>query len=400
MYPTLTLLEGKESSVTFGHPWIFSGALQKSSKSVPHGSFVHVLNFKGEMIATGSYSSHGSIAVRVFDRQEVMIDASWLEKRLQQCLVRRTLMGFGPGTQTTGYRLVFGESDGIPGLVVDCYEETMVFQIATAALDNLRDQVIQALVTVLSPNVLIERSDIASRSEEGLEDVVKVHFGEDPGAVSFLENGTMLRVEPLTGQKTGFFLDQKNLRKWILEHPSVFNGGKVLNVFSYTGSAGIAAMKSGAQKVLNVDSSQTALEGCLVQAKLNGLGAGVFDIQKADGFQFLSQAPERSCDVVIVDPPALIKSRRDTEEGKKAYHFLNRAAMRLVKDGGILITSSCSHFLSEEDFIFLLRRGSIQTGCRLEMLASLGQSADHPESVYFPESTYLKTFCFQVNRSF
>src|SRR3990167_6743189 len=208
MNPTLTLLEGKESSVIFGHPWIFSGALQKLSKSVPHGSFVHVLNSSGEMMATGSYSSHGSIAVRVFDRQEIMIDSSWLEERLRQCLVRRKLMGFGPGTQTTGYRLVFGESDGIPGLVVDCYEETVVFQIATAALDNLRDQVIQALLTILSPKVLIERSDIASRSEEGLEDVVMVHQGIDPGNVLFLENGLSLNVEPLTAQKTGFFLDQ------------------------------------------------------------------------------------------------------------------------------------------------------------------------------------------------
>src|SRR3989338_2108183 len=159
MYPTLTLLEGKESSVIFGHPWIFSGALQKSSNPVPHGSFVHVLNSSGEIVATGSYSSHGSIAVRVFDRQPIVIDTSWLEKRLQQCLARRTLMGFGPGTHTTGYRLVFGESDGIPGLVVDRYEETVVFQIATAALDHLRDKLIQALVTVLSPKNLIERSD-------------------------------------------------------------------------------------------------------------------------------------------------------------------------------------------------------------------------------------------------
>ncbi len=398
MYPTFTLLEGKESSVIFGHPWIFSGALEKSSTSVAHGSFVRVLNSGGESIATGSYSSHGSIAVRVFDRQPVVIDVSWLETRLRQSLARRMLMGFGPGTQTTGYRAVFGESDGIPGLVVDCYEQTVVFQIATAALDHLRDKLIQALVNVFSPKQLIERSDIASRSEEGLDEVVNVHFGEDPGTVSFLENGILLRAKPLTGQKTGFFLDQKNLRRWILEHHNIFDKAKVLNVFSYTGGAGIAAIKSGARKVLNVDSSQTALEGCVAHAQLNGIGTDVFEIRKADAFQFLSHAPERSCEVVIVDPPALIKSRHDTEEGKKAYHFLNRAAMRLVKDGGVLITSSCSHFLSEEDFIFLLRRGSIQSGCRLETLAVLGQGADHPTSIYFPESHYLKTFCFQVNR--
>lgn len=398
MYPTLRLLPGKEPSVIFGHPWIFSGALEKPASSIPHGSFVHVLGYQEEILCTGSYSTHGSIAVRVFDYGEVEIDQAWIEEALKQSLEKRQLMGFGVGTSTTGYRVVFGEADGIPGLVVDRFDRTIVFQIATAALDGLRAELIQAIMNVLQPDVVIERSDIASRSEEGLEDVVAVHIGTDPGSIPFLENGMELHAEPTTGQKTGFFLDQKDLRKWILAHTSVFQGAKVLNVFSYTGATGVAAMKAGAASVLNVDSSEVALEGCLKHATLNDIDARVFETHKEDAFQFLGSAEEGSFDVVIIDPPALIKSKRDTEEGKKAYHFLNRAAMKLVRNGGVLITSSCSHFLSEEDFQFLLRRGSIQSECRLETLAVIRQAADHPSSIYFPEANYLKSFVFQLKR--
>ncbi len=398
MYPTLQLLPGKEPSVIFGHPWIFSGALDHSSLNVSHGSFVHVLGYQGEVLATGSFSSHGSIAVRVFDYGEVVIDAAWLEEALQQCVQRRVLMDYGAGTQTTGYRVVFGESDGIPGLVVDRYGDVVVFQIATAALDGIRAQLIEAIVSVLAPKTLIERSDISSRGEEELEDVVSVHVGNDPGTVSFLENGLHMNAEPMSGQKTGFFLDQKELRKWMLEHPMIFKGASVLNVFSYTGATGLAAVQAGAHHVLNVDSSQTALDGCVAHARLNGISMDAFATHKQDAFQFISAKTDAQYDVVIIDPPALIKSKRDTQEGKKAYHFLNRAAMKLVKDGGVLITSSCSHFLNEEDFQFLLRRGSTQIECRLEALATIHQAADHPSSIYFPESNYLKTFCFQVRR--
>jgi len=398
MYSTLKLIPGKEPSVIFGHPWIFSGALEKTTQPVPHGSFVHIVGYQDEPIATGSYSSHGSIAVRVFDYGHVQIDTAWLEDALRSCVEKRGLMGYGQGTQTTGYRVVFGEADGIPGLVVDKFEDTVVFQISIASLDQIRAQVIEAIQNVLAPKVLIEKSDSASRGEEGLEDVVLVHFGEDSGSIPFLENGLHLHAEPMSGQKTGFFLDQKELRKWILEHPSMFKDANVLNVFSYTGATGVAAMKSGAKNVLNVDSSEFALEGCRKYAQINGIEAGRFETQKEDAFQFVGGAQEGSYDIVIIDPPALIKSKRDAEEGKKAYHFLNRAAMKLVKNGGILITSSCSHFLNEEDFQFLLRRGSVQSSTRLETLAVIRQAPDHPSSIYFPESNYLKSFCFQVRR--
>ena len=398
MYPTLKLIPGKEPSVIFGHPWIFSGAIEKPTSPIPHGSFVHVLGYQDEILATGGYSTHGSISVRIFDYGQVEIDTAWFEESLYNCLVKRELMGYGKGTQTTGYRVVFGEADGIPGLVVDRFEDVVVFQIAIAALDQVRDNLIQAITNVLAPKVLIERSDSASRGEEGLEDVVAVHIGLDPGSVKFLENNISFFAEPLKGQKTGFFLDQKDLRKWILEHPTIFSGANVLNVFSYTGATGIAAAKSGASHVTNIDSSEFVLEGCQKNATANNISLELFETQKDDAFQFLGNAEEASYDVVIVDPPALIKSKRDSEEGKKAYHFLNRAAMKLVKDDGVLITSSCSHFLNEDDFQFLLRRGSVQSNTRLETLAMIRQAEDHPSSIYFPESGYLKSFCFQVRR--
>lgn len=397
MYPTIQLVAGKEPTVTFGHPWIFSGALREIPSGVAHGDLVYVADRAGRVIATGTYSNKGSIAVRVFELGRVVVDSKWFQTRIGEANERRILAGYGPGTVTTGYRAVFSEADGIPGLIVDRYGDVIVFQISTAGLDRLRDEIITAIENVFAPNAIVERSDVASRAEEALEEVVCVRFGDGLDQVMFLENGLSMFVDPLVGQKTGFYLDQKDLRKWIINHECVFHDHSVLNLFSYTGATGIAAMKAGAKSVLNVDSSEPALLGCKKHAKMNGVVQKKFQTQKDDAFAFVGRHESNSFDIVILDPPALIKSRKDTEEGKKAYHFLNRAAMRLLKDGGVFITSSCSHFLSEEDFAFLLRRSSIQNGLKLDMIGSIYQASDHPRSIYFPEAGYLKTFCFVVN---
>ncbi len=175
-------------------------------------------------------------------------------------------------------------------------------------------------------------------------------------------------------------------------------GRSVLNVFSYSGAAGIAAMRGGAKKIVNVDSSTEALELCGKQAELNDFKAAKFETIENDAFQWLGAQTEPAYDMIVLDPPALSKSKGDQEAGQKAYHFLNRAAMKLIKDDGILVTSSCSHFFSEEDFAFTLRRASVQAGVQLEALAVIRQSSDHPQSVYFPESLYLKTYAFRVRR--
>lgn len=391
MYPTIQLQAGKEANVGFRHPWIFSGAVASIPKETQHGDLVHVSDRQGKIIGTGTFSAKSSIMVRVFAFGEAVIDEKWFVDAIRASDDRRRLM---IPEHTTGYRVVFGEADGIPGLVVDRYDDVIVFQLATMGLDRLRDEIVSALKKVFKPRAIVERSDIAARKEEGLPDVVEVRFGTVDEPVVFQENGLSFVADVLKGQKTGFFLDQKELRAWLTQHAV----GSVLNLFSYSGSTGITAIKGGAKNVHNVDGSADALELCKQQAKLNKLTAKQFTTEQSDVFDYLNTHKDDSFDTVMIDPPALIKSRRDIEEGKKAYHFLNRAAMRLVKDGGIFITSSCSHFLSEEDFVYLLRRASVQAGLQLDMLAALHQSSDHPQSIYFPESGYLKTFVFQVRK--
>ncbi len=401
VYPAVTIDPKKVANIIFRHPWIFSGAIVGMEEEVKHGTLVSVKDPEGKILGVGTFSETSSIAVRVLDFHDAVIDRAWFGEKFREADARRKLLGYGPKTDTTGYRVVFGESDGVPGLVLDRYEDVLVFQMATAGLDARRDEIIEALQEVFSPHAIIERSDLPSRREEQLEDSVKIHFSDFDAIasksvyVNFQEFGLRFIADVTCGQKTGFFLDQKDTRAAVCR---LAHGRKILNLFSYTGATGIAAMKGGALSVHNVDGSEAALAGCQKHAEVNGIDLSSFTTEKADMFQWLAQKNEPAYDMVICDPPALIKSRRDEEEGKKAYHFLNRAALRLVKDGGILATSSCSRYLPEEDLAFILRRASVQAGVSLSTLRVVHQSPDHPVSVYFPEAAYLKTLVCQVNR--
>ena len=388
---TLTLKAGKEANVGFRHPWIFSGALE--DLEAEHGSLVRVADKNGKILATGTFSARSSIAVRCFEFGEATIDLAWFKEKIAEAEDRRKLMGYGHGTDTTGYRVVFGEADGIPGLVIDRYGDTVVFQISTAGMDAMRDHVLAAITETLRPVCLIERSDLPVRAEEGLEDVVKIHEGAADDLVAFEERGIRFLADPIKGQKTGFFLDQKDARYAL---GRLAKGKDALNLFSYSGAASVAMMKGGASSVHNIDASEEALELCRKHAELHDFSEKKFTTESADIFQWLGAGQEKKYDIVVMDPPALIKAMKDSEEGRKAYHFVNRAAMRLVKDGGIFATSSCSHFLTEDDLAFTLRRASVQAGLRLDMIQVVRQSADHPLSVYFPESAYLKTYIFRV----
>lgn len=395
MYPTIQLKKGKEATVGVRHPWIFSGAIATKDTAVVHGSMVGVMSATGSLLGVGAYSSHGSIAVRMMSWDDVVIDSAWIEARIRAAEARRTLMGYGPGTDTTGYRVVFGEADALPGVVVDRYDAVLVVQISTVTMEQLRQELVDALVRVFAPRAIVERSDIGVRRDEGLSTTEGVVYGETDDAVPYVEHGRAAIAYVLQGQKTGAFLDQKDLRDVIAR---LADGRTVANIFSYTGAASVAAIKGGAVHVTNIDSSAFALAGCDATAKANKIPAKKFTNVESDVFQWFGEARVREpeFDMVLLDPPALIKSQKDQEEGMKAYHFLNRAAMRLVKAGGIFVTSSCSHFLSEDDFQYVLRRASVQAGVTLRMLAVVGQSADHPQSVYFPESRYLTSYVFHV----
>jgi 23S rRNA (cytosine1962-C5)-methyltransferase len=394
LYSTIRLREGRERSVLSRHPWIFSQAIHSLDTDIVHGDLVQVESWEGEALGVGTFSESSSIAVRLFAFVPCAIDASWIEEKIFEALERRKKAGIAK-EGTDGYRVVFGEADDLPGIIIDRYREVFVIQLSTAGADRLRGAVTQALENIFHPTAIVERSDMPSRKEERLESTSSVLHGTCPAQVIFSEEGIEYLADPLEGQKTGFFLDQRPLRTWLRQNAQ----GRVLNLFSYSGALGVAAMKGEALSVLHVDASASALELCTKHAELHGFDSETFETKEADVFQYLGNAKSEQFDTVIVDPPAFIKSRKDMEEGRKAYHFLNRAAMRLVKPGGILISSSCSFYLSTEDLQTTLRRASIQNECVFRPLSILLQPADHPTSLYFPESSYLKTMIGEIRES-
>lgn len=384
-YPVIKLKEGREANVGFRHPWIFSGALESIPKGLTVGSLVHIADRNGRIIGTGSFEGDANIAVRVFDFSETVIDEPWIRERIQQAHELRLFLGYGVDTETSGYRVVFGEADSIPGLVIDRFEDVLVLQISTAGMEGLLPIVVTVCKELFSPTAIVERS--------GAE--YEIHFGALDAPVSFTEHGMKFVADVLHGQKTGFFLDQKDLREHVTRYA---NGKHVLNLFSYTGATGIAALRGGATSVHNIDESKVALELCVPHAAMNGFKEQTMTTEEADVFAWLGEKREDTYGIVILDPPALVKTKREVEQAKKAYHFLNRAALRLTEDAGIFVTSSCSHFFSEDDFLFTLRRASVQAGVILDVLHMVRQSNDHPLSVYFPESMYLTSFICRVRK--
>ncbi len=396
LYPVITLKQGRDSSVLQRHPWIFSGALKQVPKDLEQGDLVQVQSDQGELLGTGTYSAQTSIAVRVFEFGLAQINADWLRQKIKAAHDRRLAQGYGPGTQTTAYRVVFGEADGLPGLVLDRYADVWVLQISTAGMERLKETVILTVRHLFNPQAIVERNDIAVRKAERLTEILGMADGPETEQVAFKEHGLHFEAPVWLGQKTGFFLDQKDLRQRI---ETLARDKTVLDAFAYTGAAGIYALRGGASKVTFLDSSQTALTQVEKHVQLN------FPQHSAnaptlcqDAFEFFAKAPPQIFDMVLLDPPAFIKTQRDKESGQKAYHFINRCAMRLVKDGGLLVTSSCSHFLNPEDFAWILRWASSQAKVYLTLLDTIHQSPDHPLSLYFPESQYLKSYVFQVQQ--
>ena len=389
MYPEIRLKKGREASLLSRHPWLYSGALEAVPEEVAHGDLVRLISSDDRVMAVGTYSSRSMIAVRILDFRDAQIDRAWLAAHIDQAHRRRLLLGIGDNSETTGYRVVFGESDSLPGLVVDRYADILVVQFSTLGMERLRQEVISALVDLFHPASIYEKSELPSRIEEGLPPAAGPCYGDAPDLVEFRENGRRHLADLRNGQKTGFYLDQRDLRQ---EIHRLAAGRRALDLFSYTGSCGLAALAGGALSVHCVDSSAAALDIGLQQACLGGLDRSCLTCETADVFQWLASRTSPEYDLVMVDPPALIKSRRHADAGRRGYHFLNRAALRLLNDGGILVTSSCSSFFTEEDLAITLRRASEQVGVELIILKIIRPGPDHPMSLYFPEGSYLKSF--------
>ncbi|MEW5735054.1 MAG: class I SAM-dependent rRNA methyltransferase [Thermodesulfobacteriota bacterium] len=393
-YPELSLLPGREKSLALRHPWIFSGAFSRLPDGLENGSPVHVRDSRGKVLATGTYSAGSMIRVRVMAFSRVTLSEEFFRERISRARELRLQMGYGPGAGTTGFRMVFGESDGLPGLIADWYDGVLVLQMSTPGIERLRQPLLSALEGLLRPKAVLARNELPVRDEEGLEKTREVLSGSLSGPAPFTENGLNFVSDAWEGQKTGFFLDQKDLRRDLAR---LCQGARVLNLFSYTGAAGIYALSGGAKSVLNIDASERALSLCREHAERNGIAASAADTERADVFSYLTAKNHPQYDMVVMDPPAIIKSAKDKQAGAKAYHFLNREALSLVRPGGVFVTSSCSAHFTRDDFFFMLKTASVKSGRSLFPLAYPGQSPDHPRSVYFPEAEYLKSAIFAVS---
>ncbi|MBQ7869562.1 MAG: class I SAM-dependent rRNA methyltransferase [Prevotella sp.] len=392
MYKQIYLKRGKEESLKRFHPWVFSGAIHHSDEGIEEGETVRVLTSDGRFIAVGHYQI-GSIAVRVLSFRDIAIDSAFWRSRLQAALSMRIAVGIADNPQNNTYRLVHGEGDNIPGLVIDVYGQTAVMQAHSVGIHVCRLDIAKALVDVMDGRV----ANVFYKSETTLP--FKADLGQENGFIYgssddniAIENGLKFRVDWLKGQKTGFFVDQRENRS-LLEKYS--HGRRVLNMFCYTGGFSFYAMRGGAELVHSVDSSAKAIELTRQNVELNFPGDGRHEAYCEDAFKYLEDAGS-NYDLIILDPPAFAKHRAALHNALKGYSRLNAKAFEKIKPGGILFTFSCSQVVTKDNFRNAVFTAAALAGRKVRILHQLHQPADHPVNIYHPEGEYLKGLVLYV----
>ena len=392
MYKQIYLKRGKEESLKRFHPWVFSGAIHHSDNGIEEGETVRVLTSDGRFIAVGHYQI-GSIAVRVLSFRDIAIDSAFWRSRLQAALSMRIAVGIADNPQNNTYRLVHGEGDNIPGLVIDVYGQTAVMQAHSVGIHVCRLDIAKALVDVMDGRV----ANVFYKSETTLP--FKADLGQENGFIYgssddniAIENGLKFRVDWLKGQKTGFFVDQRENRS-LLEKYS--HGRRVLNMFCYTGGFSFYAMRGGAELVHSVDSSAKAIELTRQNVELNFPGDGRHEAYCEDAFKYLEDAGS-NYDLIILDPPAFAKHRAALHNALKGYSRLNAKAFEKIKPGGILFTFSCSQVVTKDNFRNAVFTAAALAGRKVRILHQLHQPADHPVNIYHPEGEYLKGLVLYV----
>lgn len=385
----ITLKKNSDRRIRKGHLWVFSNEIANPPVAELEPGSVHdLVDSTGEFVAMVYANPNSLIAGRILSRRRVEIDGAFISDRIQQAVQQRKRLF--PTRES--YRLVYGEADLMPGLVVDRYGSVLAVQSLTAGMDRLLDLVVEALVEELNPEGIYLRNDSPMRSLEGLPLDQKVLYGAMPETVTIDSWGLTFQVDIPNGQKTGYFLDQESNRPIMKQY--VTAGSTVLDLFCYTAAWGIHAAAAGASEVTAVDSSRGALAMAMRNAELNGVQERVRTV-KDSVIDFLKKTHE-NWDVVVVDPPAFIKSRAAVKEGQKGYIDVNRRALNKLNRGGILVTCSCSHHLHLTDFEEILLSASRQSGKELRILDIRGQSPDHPALLSMPETRYLKVIVAQA----
>lgn len=392
-YPTASLKPHREESLLGGHLWIFSGALQQPPHWIEAGGLVDIKSATGKFVARGYYNPRTDIAIRILthDSKEA-IDEAFLQRRIHKARELREV--FDP-CHTNTYRLINSEGDGLPGLIVDRYADVLVAQIHTAGMEQLRPLLIDALIKETDVKGLLLRNDSSSRLREGLSlEEPALAAGEVPSRVIVRENGVQFFIDPWFGQKTGFFIDQRDKRQALRKYA---RDKRVLNCFSYTGGFSVYASLTGPQtSVTSVDVSEPAIEAARQNFILNDLNPEQYTFLIANVFDYLEQAhkEKEQFDVVVLDPPAFAKTSSARTQALKAYRRLNTLGMQVLKAGGILLTCSCSGVVSLDDLLGAVSQAAQRLHRSVQLLEVYTYSVDHPINMAMPETGYLKAlFC-------
>lgn len=392
MYKQIFLKRGKEESLKRFHPWIFSGAIHHMDEGIEEGETVRVITAAGEFIAVGHYQI-GSIAVRVLSFEDIEINTDFWCERLQSALDVRIGVGIADSPTNNTYRLVHGEGDYQPGLVIDCYGSTAVMQAHSVGMHVCRNEICQALVQVMGDRI----ANVYYKSETTLPYKADLHqengflVGGDASNVA-MENGLKFHIDWLRGQKTGFFVDQRENRSLLEQYAK---GKSVLNMFCYTGGFSVYAMRGDAKQVHSVDSSAKAIELTNDNVALNFPGDARHEAFCEDAFKYLDEH-DQQYDLIVLDPPAFAKHRAALRNALKGYTRLNVKGLQRIKKGGILFTFSCSQVVTKDNFRNAVFTAAAQVGRKVRILHQLHQPADHPINIYHPEGEYLKGLVLYV----
>ena len=391
-YKTIVLKRGKADSLRRFHPWVFSGAIQTLPDDLKEGEIVRVEDASSQFLAVGHYQI-GSIAIRVLSFEDVVVDDAFWDERLSEALMLRRALNLLRADNNI-FRLVHGEGDRLPGLIVDIYGETAVMQAHSVGMHYARHQIAQSLQRILGKNVtqVYYKSETTLPYKANLEELDGPLLGNASNNNVAVENDLRFHIDWLRGQKTGFFIDQRENRL-LLQHYS--NKRYVLNMFCYTGGFSVYALRGGAQEVVSVDSSAKAIDLTNANVALNYPNCDHHKAYAEDAFRFLDKADD-AYDLIVLDPPAFAKHKEAVRNALKGYTRLNLQAMRKIKRGGILFTFSCSQAISKDQFRLAVFTAAAQSGRYVRILHQLHQPADHPVNIYHPEGEYLKGLVLEI----
>ncbi|MGR2848950.1 class I SAM-dependent methyltransferase [Vibrio vulnificus] len=396
MSAAIYLVKGREKSVVRRHPWIFSRGIDRVEGNPQLGETIDVYGHDCKWLAKAAYSPESQIRARVWSFEKQDINKAFFVKRIQDAQLLREDVIERDGL--TGYRLIAAESDGMPGVTIDRYQNFFVCQLLSAGAEHQKQNIVDALIEVFPDCNVYERSDVSVRKKEGLQETTGVLHGEmPPKSVVIEENGVKISVDIVAGHKTGFYLDQRDSRQQAMKY---VKDKEVLNCFSYTGGFGLYALKGGAKRVINADVSQPALDTAKFNAELNA-----FDISKkravflnADVFKLLREYRDQGTkfDVVIMDPPKFAESKAQLNGACRGYKDINMLAMQILNPGGTLLTYSCSGLMDQVLFQKIIADAAVDAGRSVKFVERFEQAADHPTDTAYPEGFYLKGFACKV----